>query len=334
MTAAVMRIIAALAVLVASQHDAAAHALARRYDLPLPLFFFLLAAGAAVAVTFLILALAGRRKAVASRTLHDRVFASGVVPSLFVIAAQTVSVALLVLTVAAGLFGHQNPFRNLAPVAVWVIWWVGMALLSAFVGNVWALLNPFAASFRFAEWLARQCGGRLSLRLPYPAWLGAWPACALLLGFTWLELVAPGRDVPRHIAIAILLYSALTFAGCAAFGRDVWLKGGDVFSIFFDLLGRFASLHFSSNRGWHWSLRPYASGLRTRQPLDASLTAFTLLVLATVTVDGFMETPLWASAVAQILAAGDLKPVNPGAYIWRSHPPCWLRGRCCWRRST
>jgi hypothetical protein len=72
----------------------------------------------------------------------------------------------------------------------------------------------------------------------------------LLLVFAWLELVAPGRDVPRNIAIAILVYSALTFAGYAAFGRHVWLKNGDVFSVVFDLFGRFAPLHFSRERGW------------------------------------------------------------------------------------
>ena len=305
-----------LAVLVVSQRTAAAHALAQRYDLPLPLGFFLLAAGAVVAVTFAILAWAARRpKAIRSHTGPDRIVASGIVPPVVVFAVQTASVALLALIVAAGLFGHQNPFKNIAPVAVWVIWWVGMALLSAFVGNVWALLNPLAALFGFAQWLARRCGGRLSLGLAYPPWLGAWPACALLLVFAWLELVAPDRDVPRSIAIAILIYSALTFAGFAAFGRNVWLKGGDVFSVFFDLLGRFAPLHFENNRGWHWTFRPYASGLRTRQPLDASMTAFTLIVLGTVTVDGFMETPLWASVVEWILSADDLKPANSRAYM-------------------
>jgi len=316
MIAAITRMVATLVILAASQHDAAAHALAQRYDLPLPLGFFLLAAGAAVAVTFLILVLAGRQpRTAASRAAQDRVFASGIVPPVVVIAAQTVSVALLALIVAAGLFGHQNTFKNIAPVAVWVIWWVGTALLSAFVGNVWALLNPFAASFEFVQWFAQRCGRRLSFRLPYPAWLGVWPACALLLGFTWLELIAPDRDVPRHIAIAILVYFALAFAGSVAFGRNVWLKSGEVFSVFFDLLGRFAPLHFSSNHGWHWSLRRFASGLRTRQPLDASMTAFTLLVLAAVTIDGFMETPLWASVAEQILAADNLKPASPQAYM-------------------
>ena len=84
---------------------------------------------------------AGRKRA------RDRVFASGTLPALLVIAVQALSVALLLLIVAAGLFGHQNPFKNLAPVAIWVIWWVGLGLVSAFVGNLWALLNPFAAIF-------------------------------------------------------------------------------------------------------------------------------------------------------------------------------------------
>src|SRR5436190_15787482 len=103
MSSTVARIAASLAVLVASQRDAAAHALAQRYDLPLPLGFFLLAAGAVVAVTFLILVSAGHRpKMIAARAVHDYVFARGTVPPAVVVVAQTISVALLVLIVAAG----------------------------------------------------------------------------------------------------------------------------------------------------------------------------------------------------------------------------------------
>lgn len=309
-TLTVVRTAAAGAIVVALTDDANAHALAQRYDLPLPLGFFLVAAGAAVAVTFAILVLAVRRPNAA----QDRVLASGTLPTLLVISVQALSVALLFLIVAAGLFGHQNPFKNLAPVAIWVIWWIGLGLVSAFVGNLWALLNPVVAIFEFAEWLVSRRGRRLSPPWHYPERLGVWPACALLLIFAWLELIVPGRDVPRHIAIGILVYASLTFAGFFAFGRDAWLKAGDVFSVLFDLFGRFAPLHLWNNHGWRWSLRPYASGLRPHQPLDASMTAFTLLVLGTVTVDGLMETPLWAAFVEQILVS-DGKPANPHAYM-------------------
>src|SRR5262249_45058149 len=133
-------------------------------------------------------------------------------------------------------------------------------------------------------------------------WLGVWPSCALFLLFAWLELVAPGRDVPRNIAIAILVYSALTWTGFAVFGRDIWLKNGEVFSRAFGLLGRFAPLSFSRDDRYRVAIRPFAAGLLTRRPLNASMTAFALLLLGTVTVDGLMETPQWGAFVTWALA--------------------------------
>ena len=58
------------------------------------------------------------------------------------LACRTLAVALFLLVVAAGLFGIQSPLKNIAPVMVWAIWWVGMAYISALLGNLWALVNP------------------------------------------------------------------------------------------------------------------------------------------------------------------------------------------------
>ena len=132
--------------------------------------------------------------------------------------------------------------------------------------------------------------------------------------FVWFELVAPGRDVPRNIAVAIALYSVMTWAGFVAFGRDTWLRNGEVFSVLFELFGRFAPLHFYRNGGWRWALRPFAAGLLARKPLPPSMTAFTLLLLGTVTVDGLMETPLWAAAVEGLIGNSG-KGVGPKAYM-------------------
>jgi hypothetical protein len=313
MRRAAIGIVAALAVIFAGQ-DASAHALAQRYDLPLPLGYYLLAAGAAVAVTFLILALFMRRPSAAPfRDFNERPLASGTVPAAIVLAGRTFLVAVLVLVVAAGSFGNQAPFKNIAPVTVWVIWWVGLSLFSAFVGNLWTMLNPWAAIFALAEKLAAPWGRPLSLHLPYPARLGAWPACAFFLLFAWLELVANGRDVPRNIAIVIAVYSAITWTGFVLFGRKAWLKNGEVFSIAFGLFGRFAPLHFAAHAPWTWKLRPYAVGLLTRKPLAPSMTAFALLMLATVSVDGLMETPLWR-ATAEWILSGTSDAAKPAAY--------------------
>ena len=312
MRLAVIGIVAALAGIFAGQ-DAGAHALAQRYDLPLPLGYYLLASGAAVAVSFLILALFVRRPSAAPvRDFTKRPLAGGTVPAAIVVTGRAFFVAALVLVVAAGLFGNQAPFKNIAPVTVWVIWWVGLSLFSAFVGNVWTIFNPWAAAFAVAEKLAGR-RGRLSLRMRYPVWLGAWPACGFFLLFAWLELVANGRDVPRNIAIAIAIYSVVTWTGLVLFGRSAWLQNGEVFSLVFGLVGRFAPLHVSAHAAWTWKLRPYAVGLLTRTPLVPSMTAFTLLMLATVSVDGLMETPLWRETVEWIMS-GTSDAAKPATY--------------------
>src|SRR5215207_3277890 len=209
-----------VAVLIASPglaSEVSAHALAQRYDLPLPLGYFLAAAGAAVAVSFVIVALFGRHDIEPARPI-DHAILRGTIPTPIVATLQVLFIGALALIVSAGLFGDQRTFKNITPVAVWVIWWVGFGILSAFVGNIWALINPWSTAFNFAKALVRP-GAKLPW-LPYPRWLGGWPACGLLLMFAWIELVAPGRDVPRNVAAAILIYSGLTWTGFVFFGKD------------------------------------------------------------------------------------------------------------------
>jgi hypothetical protein len=293
--------------------EAFAHALAQRYDLPLPLGYFLVAAGAVVAMTFVILVLFWRG---GERTeARDDVILRGTVPDFVVTSLQLLATLALVLLVAAGLVGNPATFKNIAPVALWVIWWVGFGFVTAFFGNVWPLINPWSFTFGLAKKLMRPWTRGLSLRTHYPRWLGVWPSCALFLLFAWLELVAPGRDVPRNIAVAIMIYSAYTWIGLAIFGRDSWLKNGEVFSVVFALFGRFAPLNFTHDGRWRVSLRPFATGLLTRTPLEASMTAFSLLMLGTVTVDGFMETPLWAGFVERIFASLGSVHASPWMYM-------------------
>jgi hypothetical protein len=304
----------ALVVLPALCSDALAHALAQRYDLPLPLGYFLVASGAVVVMTFVVLALFWRDggKRIEAR---DYVILRGTVPDFVVAGSQFLAVLALTLLIAAGLFGNPATFKNITPVAVWVIWWVGFGFVTAFIGNIWPLINPWTSTFDFAAWLTRPWTHGLSFRAHYPQWLGVWPSCVLFLLFAWLELVAPGRDVPRNIAIAILTYSAFTWAGFVIFGRDNWLKSGEVFAVAFGLFGRFAPLDFTHDGRWRVSLRPFATGLLTRTPLGPSMIAFSLLMLGTVTVDGFMETPLWAAVVEWVFASPGSSHTDPSIYM-------------------
>lgn len=134
-------------------------------------------------------------------------------------AVQAVSVGLLALVVVAGFAGDQTPTRNLAPIWVWVVWWVGLAYVSALVGNVWIVLNPWAALFGWVEGLARKLGGTdLALKTPYPRRLGLWPAAVLFAAFAWLELVYAGRAVPAQLAFMTIVYSLITWTGCSCSG--------------------------------------------------------------------------------------------------------------------
>ncbi|MBX9824205.1 MAG: hypothetical protein K2Y27_04330 [Xanthobacteraceae bacterium] len=300
MIAPAARILAAALLCLDAVRGAEAHALAQRYDLPLPLGFFLIGAGAAVAVSFVLLALFRRRD-------NDRLdgigrpWLQGAIPRPIVGGCNAIGVALLLLILCAGLFGNQSTFKNIVPVAVWVVWWVGLSFVCAFLGNVWILINPWTALFEVAERLASPWRKNLSLRLPYPRWMGAWPACVLFFLLAWFELVAPARDVPRNIAVTLAIYSVLTWAGFACFGRELWCRNVEVFSVIFSLFGRFAPVQFETDGRYRWGLRPPAVGLLTRTPLDVSMTAFTLLVLGTVTVDGLMETPAWAAVVERLI---------------------------------
>ncbi|PVE20369.1 hypothetical protein DC522_32770 [Microvirga sp. KLBC 81] len=279
--------------------EAQAHGLGARYDLPLPLWLYLLGAGAAVAASFAFLTLFRT----SARPIKPRslVFARGRLPWSLVAVLQGLSMGLFLLIVMAGLLGNQNPFKNITPVFVWVIWWVGMTLLAAFVVNPWPLVNPAVIAWewgrRWSDGFRTSAPGRGRFQA-YPPWLGAWPAAALFLLMAWLELIAPGRDIPRNIALGALAYLGLSWIGCRLFGPAVWLRNADPFAVAFAILGRFAPLQVARTglRGCWW-LRPYAVGLLSDRPLSISLTAFTLLMLATVSVDGLLETPAWMIVV-------------------------------------
>jgi hypothetical protein len=262
---------------------AVAHAFRERYDLPLPLHLWLAAAGSAVAFSFFVFIVALRRPPAA----HPRFFLARLHP--FVVAAlRALSVGILLVVIAAGLFGTQDPFRNLAPAFVWIAWWIGFTYLCAVFGDLWALLNP---------WAILRPRGLFKL----PAAVGVWPAVALLLAFAWIEIVWHDNAVPAKLAWLAIAYSALTCAGMFLFGRAAWLKSGEIFTVYFGFIARLAPIELRANN--ELRLRPPAAGLLDPRPLSTPEAFFVIVMLAVVTFDGLRETPLWAVSDAHWTAA-------------------------------
>ena len=244
--------------------------------------------------------------------------------------------ALLVLVVTAGLIGDQAPASNLAPTLVWVIWWVGLAYVSALVGDVWGFLNPWKTVFGWAEGLYRRIDseGELSFHHRYPPGLGVWPGVLLLAAFAWVELVYVDSAAPLRIAQMAGVYSVLTWGGMLLFGREQWVRHAEVFSLAFGLLARFAPTEVrvtdpaacgdcrtecrdldgqcigccdcyerAPAEARELNLRPFAAGLLRNEAVSPSLMVFILLLLSTVTFDGFTATPLWSDIVILLFDA-------------------------------
>jgi hypothetical protein len=116
------------------------------------------------------------------------------------------------------------------------------------------------------------------------------------------------------------------------FGKETWLRYGEAFSLAFSLLARFAPTEVRvcdprlcqtcslmcldrdgacidcyacfarAEAAWcEWNLRPYAIGLVRNQGVSVSEMVFVLLLLATVTFDGFLATPVWTEIRAALL---------------------------------
>jgi hypothetical protein len=294
-----IRFFIALSAVCALAAPASAHGFGQRYDLPLPLSLYLYGTAAVVAVTFVIVGLFVRRPAEAGhRPQFDLLsHAAGkiIAHPAVILLVKLVAAGLFVITVTAGLIGDQNPYRNIAPTMVWIIVWVGFAYVSAFVGNLWAVINPWATIFDGVAWIFRRAGNgsEFSYRLPYPAALGVWPAVFLLLVFTWIELVYPTPAVPKHIACFAAAYSVLTWTGMAMFGRETWIRHGEVFSVVFGTFARFAPAEARTGPRPELILRPFGAGLLDSRSTSSSMVAFVLLLLSSVLYDGFLNTPEW-----------------------------------------
>lgn len=148
-------------------------------------------------------------------------------------------VFLLGVTIWAGLTGPGDIRQNFAGFLVLVLFWVGFVFASVAFGDVFRLFNPWRAAGRAVGWAYPRITRSEPLApFDYPDWLGRWPAAAGLVGFTLIELVTGADDDPHAIAVAALIYSAITAVGMMAFGVQTWTERGEAFSVYFNLFSR------------------------------------------------------------------------------------------------
>ncbi len=256
-----------------------------RADLPLPVWLFTYAAGMAVAISFVAAGIFWSRPRLPLGPPDPPLTPPPARGWLRMVrgTGRVVGVALFALTVATALAGPANG-NNLSLVLVFVVFWVGLPLLSAVVGDVWQVLSPWDT----AALVARRLRGRGADPVVSAA-SGHWLAAAGLAAFVWLELCYHSPSSPRVLGWLTVGYACAMVAGAAWRGRG-WLRTGDAFAAWFGLLAAIAPLH-----------RDAAGRVRLRLPfvglasttIRSGTVALVVVALGSTAFDSFARSDFW-----------------------------------------
>ncbi len=268
---------------------ASAHGIAQRADLPIPEWLFAWGAALALLISFAALALlwpSPRLEGARERVLLR-------VPRGLEVLAGVLGLAAFAAVVYSGLAGSQTATANLAPTAVFVIFWVGIPLASVVAGDVFAVINPWRSVARAVSWLVTRFDGvSMPAPLPYPERVGRWPAAVGILLFAWFELVSTSREDPSTLALLALAYAAIMLVGMALYGIDAWTRNADAFAAAFGLFALLAPLRWDSRRLYLRAPLTGAPGM----PAGAGSVALVCVVIAATSFDGFSQGSLWTGA--------------------------------------
>ena len=294
-----------LAAVLGSASPAVAHGVGGRTDLPISIWHLTWAASFAVAVSFVALGLFWIEPRLAPAAPGAALGGTAQrIGRALIPAARFLGLAGLAVVGYAALWGNRNPTVNISPVAFFVIFWVGVQVASAVVGDVWRGFNPFLTLADAGAWLrARFTSAPMS-----PPYVGAgnqWWAVAAIFSFAWLELAYHDGDSPRSIGAYIAAYTLAMVLGATLFGRG-WVRDADGFGVLFAKTGAMAPLH--RDRSGVWRRRAPLAGLSVL-PVKPGTVAFVLVVLGSTSFDGFTRSSLWLD-VASNRSGWELTAVN------------------------
>ncbi len=299
---------------------ASAHSFDERYDLPIPLEFFIVGGGLVVGLSFLLLVFSAKYwPNLRLRPLH-RIS----VPSTWIIRfgirlLRTCSLLLFCLVLSAGFWGSNNPLLNLATNFVWINWWLGCSMSIAILGNFWPVLNPWNSLFDCIHFILQKWGFKKGLEFAccqYPQWLGLYFATGLLLAWSWMEVVYPIAFVPARVSTIALVWTLFNLMGMSIFGKLVWQSRGDVFAVYFAMLGQFGIFSSAADkRSIH--LRLLGAGLVQDAHLWREVNGFAGFIIAMLSIvlfDGLHASQFWVVFQGLLQLLG-LNGIVSSAYI-------------------
>lgn len=268
--------------------SAEAHGIVGKADLPIPVWLFSWTAAIVLVVSFVALSTLWRTPQLQEQR-RRRLFS---LPQPVEWLACLIGLGLFVLVVYSGFAGAQVANANFAVTFIYVIFWVGLPVLSVLFGDVFRAFSPWRTCGRVLEALVRplrrRSGGQPPLR--YPVWLGNWPAIAGIVGFAWLELVYVERDKPATLAALSVGYFLVMVVGILLFGVEEWAGSADAFGAYFGLLAKLSALVRDPD-GVLYLRRPLSGVTDLR--LRSGTVALICTLIGTTTFDGFSNGGIW-----------------------------------------
>ena len=256
-----------------------AHGLSGVYDAPLPLAVYLAGAAVAVGLSFVFAVLS-------SGTWRPRPLErTRTVPRVIVVALKAIGLVAWAWVIAQLIVGGSSS-AEVGSLFTWVYGWVGLAILCAIVGPIWSWLDPFTTIHEIGSWVASRLGLPARRHATYPAAAATWPAIGIFVFFVWLELAY----VRANMGLVVLGYTIVVLGGMTVYGRDVWRRHAEVFSVWFGLLGRLALYVPVGPTGSRVVRRQHFPDGLLGHDWDRALVTLVAVSVAAILYDGLSQT--------------------------------------------
>jgi len=263
---------------------AVAHGIGGRADLPVPVSFFAVGAGVALIISFVMLSERWSEPRLQTPPPQSVSPGGGWVRALLRFVGTVGFVALI----AVGI-GDGGSSRNIAPVLVFVYFWLVLPFLAGVFGNLWRFASPWA-------WLSAKLNPSAPERPELLETVGMWPATIAFVAFTWLELVSAAAGDPRALAIAALAYTAYVIAAGFWAGPETGVVIADGFHHYNDAIGAIAPRQLTEDG---WQRRRWLQALPSL-PTPKGFTPFVIAMIGTVTYDGLSGSEWWEDTLGEL----------------------------------
>ncbi len=307
-----------------------AHGIGERGDLPLPLYLFIWGIALAILLSFVALGTLWTEPRMAAAA-HGRLFVRRAPLIVVHLLGRALALALYLLCLYTAFGGFDAPDRNILPVTLYVVVWVGAQLVGGLIGDVWAAINPIDTLARAAESASRLVGRTPSTG---PTNWGHWPAAFGLLIFLFYELSHPTGVLPSSLGPLLAIHAGVTLVAGFLWGAD-WVVDHEPFSVFFAKVGAMAPLFAfrdESGRRQGVGLRPPMSGLST-MAVKSGTVVLILVAIGGTSFDGFSESELgrevfggyfgwtlaWAELGGLIMSITLVSALYYGGVLWTSN---------------